>query len=474
MPYKTAFDVAQDSGLIFLLRLCAIGLTLYSALAPAVCRAETMSDALSRAYLGNPMLNQQRAATRAADEGVSKAEGALRPHIDGSGFVGYTNADVTGQRTADLQRSGAMVPQDGQVTLRETVFDGNRNINGIRHSESLDFSSRERLRLTEQETLLAGATAYMDVLRDLALAALARNEITVLEYELRGARARAAIHEITFTDVAQVATSLAQGRSRFYRAQAALETSIATFRRVVGVLPHRLEAAAPVDAIAPASIPAATTLAFADNPRIAEAMHDLDASETVVKLKEGGLYPTVDLVGKGDVSQQRGDAANHRRAVEARVDVTIPFYTGGTVYAEVRRAKEQAAAARLRVEAARDQVRASVMSSFGQAAASKSLITSSKTAVAASEVALTDVRTEASMGQRTTYDVLLAIQALFKARAMLISAQRDRVVTSYQLVAAAGRLSAETLKLGVVTYDPTIHFAQVKDKWFGLRTPDGR
>ena len=41
-------------------------------------------------------------------------------------------------------------------------------------------------------------------------------------------------------------------------------------------------------------------------------------------------------------------------------------------------------------------------------------------------------------------------------------------------MAAIGRLDASTLHLAVNEYDPTVHFDQVKDKWFGLRTPDGR
>lgn len=456
--------------------LYAFGFVLGTSLVPFDARAETISDALARAYLGNPMLNQQRAATRAADEGVSKAEGAFRPHVNGQGFSGLDSEDVTSGRTSlDLPRSGRTFERDGQVSVRETVFDGNRNVNGLRRADSLDLGSRERLRQTEQETLLAGATAYMDVLRDVALVGLARNLITVLEYELRGARARAKIGEVTFTDVAQVATSLAQGRTRYFQAQSALERSIASYRRVVGVPPARLEAARPVDEIAPSSLAAAVALALTEHPRVAEALHDVDASETFVKLKEGELYPTIDLVGRGEaIAEERGKPENYRNILDVRVRARVPLYTGGKTFAEIRQAKERVASTSLRMASVRDQVRASVMSTWGQLAASKSLIRSSKIAVQASEVALADVRAEATLGQRTTYDVLLAIQAVFRARQTLVAAQRDRVVDSYELAAAAGRLSANNLSLAVTPYDPTIHFAQVKDKWSGLRTPDGR
>src|SRR5690606_26232330 len=101
-------------------------------------------------------------------------------------------------------------------------------------------------------------------------------------------------------------------------------------------------------------------------------------------------------------------------------------------------------------------------------------IQATQSQVNSSEIALNGVREEARVGQRTTLDVLDAQQELVNARVPLVTAQRDRVVASYALWAAAGRLSARTLGLRVQVYDPTVHYRQVRDSWFGLRTPDGK
>jgi outer membrane protein len=37
-----------------------------------------------------------------------------------------------------------------------------------------------------------------------------------------------------------------------------------------------------------------------------------------------------------------------------------------------------------------------------------------------------------------------------------------------------GRLSVDRLALQVTKYKPEEHYNAVKDKWIGLRTPDGR
>jgi outer membrane protein len=94
--------------------------------------------------------------------------------------------------------------------------------------------------------------------------------------------------------------------------------------------------------------------------------------------------------------------------------------------------------------------------------------------VKAAELALNGVSEEARVGQRTTLDVLNAQQDLLNARVALVTAQRDRVVASYTLLSAVGRLSPQVLGLQVPVYDPVVHYQQVRDSWAGVRTPDGR
>ena len=93
----------------------------------------------------------------------------------------------------------------------------------------------------------------------------------------------------------------------------------------------------------------------------------------------------------------------------------------------------------------------SLPKTWGQLEAAKAQITATQAQVAAAEIALNGVREEARVGQRTTLDVLNAQQELVNARVALVTAQRDRVVASYALLAATGRLSVAVLGLQVPT-----------------------
>jgi outer membrane protein len=152
----------------------------------------------------------------------------------------------------------------------------------------------------------------------------------------------------------------------------------------------------------------------------------------------------------------------------------VPIYEGGEVYARTRQAKETVAQRRIEAESTRDQVRAAVISSWGQLEAARAQITAAQAQVEAAETALAGTREEARVGQRTTLDVLNAQQELLNARVNLITAQRDRVVASYSVVQSMGRLTSRNLGLNVAQYSAKQHFDQVKDLWYGVRTPDGR
>ena len=106
--------------------------------------------------------------------------------------------------------------------------------------------------------------------------------------------------------------------------------------------------------------------------------------------------------------------------------------------------------------------------------AGKANIEATQAQVTSSEIALNGVREEARVGQRTTLDVLNAQQVLVNARVALVTAQHDRVVASYTLLASVGRLSPQVLGLRVPVYNPVVHYHQVRDSWAGVRTPSGR
>ncbi len=448
-----------------------------------VAAADTLEWALVQAYQTNPSLNAQRAALRATDENVPQALSGYRPKLsvtstDGFGYsstlsnsvnqsvfpnsVSYTNiAKDTGQRGVG-------------ATATETLFNGFQTANKTRQAESQVMGARQTLRVTEQQVLLDASTSYMNLLRDQAILDLNRRNVEVLTEQLKQTRDRFNVGEVTRTDVAQAESRLAAGRSALLGAQSNYVTSQANYRRVIGVDPGRLDPGTPVDRLSPPTLPGAITAGETQSPSVLAAMYGVDIAELAVKISEGALYPNLALTASASKNYQPVYNINQQTLASVLGTLTIPIYQGGAEYSAIRQSKETVGQQRLNLDVNRDEARETVVASWGQLDAAKAQIEATTAQVTAAEIALNGVREEARVGQRTTLDVLNAQQELVNARVALVTAQHDRVVASYALLAAVGGLSMQHLGFNVLIYEPQVHYQLVRVAWSGGRTPDGR
>ncbi len=460
----------------------AVLLVAHVGLTPAL--ADTIEAALVRAYQNNPQLNAQRAQVRSTDENVPQALSGYRPRVAVTASAGYQYTDVNttagGSPTAIVRTEihGTNAPRSAGLTVSQTLFNGQQTANRTRAAESQVSGSREALRVLEQTVLLSGATIYMDYLRDAAIVEVQRSNVRVLEQTLKQTRDRFNVGEVTRTDVAQSEAQLAAGKTQLLTAEANLTTTRANFRRIIGNEPVALAPGSPVDRYLPATLPSSVELSLIENPNVTAAMFGIDVNYLQVKINEGALLPTVTFQASVQQSYEQTMTIFRSFGASAIAQLSVPVYQGGAEYSLIRQSKEtlaqQLAQQRLNLEQVRDQTRANVVTAWGQLVAGKAQVASAQAQVTASEIALNGVREEAKAGQRTTLDVLNAQQALVNARVALVTAQHDRVVASYAVLNAVGRLSPIVLNLATTVYDPSVHYHQVRDSWYGVRIPDGR
>jgi outer membrane protein len=215
-------------------------------------------------------------------------------------------------------------------------------------------------------------------------------------------------------------------------------------------------------------------VALSEHPSIVSALYNVDVASYNVRIAEGAVLPTASVTGS--ITHREDETIGGTWNEDARVTgrLSVPIYQGGEAAATVRQYKETLGQRRIDLDSARAQVRQTFVSAWGQLDAARAQVTAAEAQVSAQQLVLTGVIEERRVGQRTTLDVLNAQQDLLDARVTLVNAQYARVVGAYSLLSAYGSLDAETLALAVDIYDPTAHYDAVRDKWGGLRTPDGR
>ena len=437
--------------------------------------AETIGGALIKAYLNNPDINAQRAAVRASDEGVPRANAGYLPTVSASANAGVSSS-INEDAGFGLPGKSTTLPRGYGVTVQENLFNGNKTFNAVRQAESTMLGTREQLRFTEQNTLLTALTNYMNVMRDTATLDLNRSNVDVLKEQLRQTKDRFNVGEVTRTDVAQAEAALAKAQSDYLTSQSNLQASIASYRQLIGDQPRSLAPVTPVARLLPSNLTQAIAISQVEHPAITAYLHGVDVALLNVKISEAALYPSVNLQGSLTKSFDTSGLTGGSKVLVGSLvgQISIPIYDGGASYASIRQAKEQLSQQELTADSQRDKVRAAVVAAWGANTNALGVLKAAQAQVKAAEVALAGVREEAKVGQRTTLDVLNAQQLLLKARLDLVTAQHDQVVNSYTLLSNVGRLSVRTLGLGVAQYDPRVHFDKVKSKQFGVRTPDGR
>src|SRR3954453_18549020 len=463
------------SGICLAIATC-VGLTASFAFSFAVgpAQAEGLPEALARAYQTNPQLNAERARQRATDENVPQALAGYRPQIIASLSAGLQQ--VRNLLPDNTVQSASLKPWQIGVTVTQVLFNGFKTANSVRVAELQVRSGREALRNVGQGVLLDAVTVYTNVLANQSLVEAQRANVAFLQETLGITQKRLNAGDVTPTDTAQAEARLARGRADLNAAEVNLAVSQATYAQVIGNPPAQLRPAETVDRYLPRSRDDATGLAFREHPAVMAASFDVDVATTTIRVAESSLMPTITLQGSASRSKQSDQTLGTFGTDQASVttQLTQPIYDGGMAASQTRQAKEIASQSRLVLDQFRNQARTAAVGAWVANEGAKIAVTASEAEVRAATVALQGVQREAAGGQRTTVDVLNAQQDLILAKARLIGAQRDRVIASYTLLSAIGRLDVKTLTLNTPDYLPEVHYHQVRDAWHGLRTPSGR
>jgi outer membrane protein len=427
-----------------------------------------------KAYQFSPQLNADRARQRGTDENVPQALAGYRPQLLASLGVGLQ--PVRNILPDNTIQGATLRPWTIGVTVTQVLFNGFKTANSVRVAEFQVQSGREALRNTGQGVLLDAVTAYMNVLANQALVESQRTNVMVLREIQATTKRRLDAGDVTPTDTAQADARLSRGLADLNAAEVALAISKATYAQVIGETPSQLVPAATVDRLSPTTLAAATETARHEHPAVLGASFDVDVASTTIKVAESSLLPTVTAQASASRSRQSDTSLSTFGTDQASIlgQMNVPIYDGGTAASQTRQAKEVASQSRLVLEQVRNQARTAVVSAWVSNEGTKVALTATESEVRAAEIALRGVRREAAGGQRTTIDVLNAQQDLTNARSRLIQAQRDRVIASYTLLSAVGRLDVHVLNLNTPDYMPEVHYHQVRDAWHGVRTPSGQ
>lgn len=455
--------------------LCA-GVAIAPLVAGAPAHAETLREALIKAYAGNPTLTAARAQQRATDEGVPIAKADALPDLRLGG--NYTeNVVIPANAFNAPSRQVA-----GQVNLQVPIYQGGLVRNGIAAAKKRVEAGQGDLRGTEASVFNQVVAAYMDVIRDQAIVQLNQANSRVLQTNLEATQDRFEVGDLTRTDVAQSQARLAIAQSQLRSAEAALINSREQYIRFVGTPPGDLEPPPPLPNL-PEAPDDAVDVATANNPDIAAAIARREAADRDIGVARAARLPTLSGVGSATYVNFLGTlgsnvpgvgVAQTQKDAQIGVQASIPIFQGGRPAAQIRQAQARSGQAIEQAVEVERGVIAQTRAAFASWRASQAVIDSQQRAVDANSLSLEGVRAENSVGNRTILDILNAEQELLNSQVQLVTARRDAYVAGFTLLAAMGKAEARDLGLdGGPLYDPLDNYKRVKNKfWDWNSRPD--
>lgn len=430
-------------------------LTVCLAMGPVAAQSETLADALIAAYRNSNLLEQNQAVLRAADEDVAIAVSALQPVVQ-----------FTAQSQWSNQESRFGGDTDGLVNLLSlnaemTIYDFGRSALAIEIAKETVLATRESLVSVEQSVLLDAVTAYTDVRLATEIVDLRQSNLRLITQELRAARDRFEVGEITRTDVSVAEARLAGSRAQLAAAEGDLLVAREAFKAATGAYPGNLQPLPPTPRTARTQ-EEAVGVALRTHPAVRQGQHQVVVSSLGIERARAEFDPTI--VAQGSISARDTGLNNAflgNQSLSLSLNQTI--YSGGRRAALLRKAIAQDEATRASLLQAGVQIEQAVGNAWANILITTASIEANSRQITAAQEAFDGIREEATLGSRTTLDVLDAEQELLNARAAKLQSEAQRYVGVYRLLSAMGLLTADHLGLGVPAYDPAAYYNTVKD-----------
>ena len=436
-----------------MMRKIFCGLVAMLMVAAPAARAETLADALIAAYRNSNLLDQNRAVLRAADEDVAIAVSGLRPVIAFAAQAGYARSEFlnpVGGRSVSEGLSSSI-----SLTADYTLLDFGRGAVAVEVAKESVLATREALVAVEQGVLLSAVQAYVDVRLAQEIVGLRQSNFRLITQELRAARDRFEVGEITRTDVAIAEARLASSRASLAAAEGDLMVARESYKAATGAYPGRL-AGLPATPKTALSLEDAQAVAQRTHPAIRQAQREVTIAELNVARGKAGMKPS--LTARATLSVD-GDGLDNQ---SLGLNLNQTLYAGGKLSALYRKALAGQDATRAGLHQTSVQVAQNVGNAWSNLAVTAASIDASSRQITAAQTAFDGVREEATLGARTTLDVLDAEQELLDARASRLEAEAGRYVGVYVLLSSMGLLTADHLQLGIPTYDPAAYYNAVK------------
>ena len=403
---------------------------------------------VNKAIENNLLLNAERKNFESAKQSKNISRSEFLPSISISGDQTSTTS------TNRINQSGVSLSdantdsESKSIFIEQKIFSGFKGVNTFKKSELETQKANLKLKDAEQKTILDTAYSYFDFIFKSKNEKFNLSNVNLFERQVEFDNARLQKGEITLTDLAQSESSLAGANASLIKAKTELLSSKTNFERVTREqVPNFEDLNEKVFINLPESLKDSLEISNLNNLSLLLSKLDYEISIKNLNIEKARLSPSASIKVSKSENKDFSSTIDEQNDETVKATITWPLIKGGENISSIKKSSFDKQRAQLILQDAINNAATETSNSWSKFQSSKSVLEATKAQLKAAEIANEGITLEYDSGNtRTTLEVIQSRSLLLDARIAFAKAERDFMVSQFELSKQLGTLSLETIK----------------------------
>ena len=403
---------------------------------------------IEKALKNNLQLNAERKSLESTKQSKNISRSEFLPSITLSGDqISSTSTNRTNQNGARLADTNSD-SENKTVSIEQRIFSGFKGLNTFKKSELETQKANLSLRKVKQQTILDTASAYFDLIFKSKNEKFNLSNVNLFERQVESDSARLQKGEITLTDLAQSESSLAGANAELINAKTEFFASQTNFERITREkAPNSENLDQKVALTLPDNLEASLTSASLNNVDLLISQLDYEIAIKDLNIEKARLSPSASINYSKSENNDFSSTVDDNDQETVKATVTWPIIKGGENISSIKKSSFNKQRYQLILQDMKNQITTETSNSWSKYQSSKSILQATKSQLKAAEIANEGITLEYDSGNtRTTLELIQSRSLLLDARIAFARAERNFIISQFELVKQLGSLSIKSLK----------------------------
>ena len=409
---------------------------------------EKLKFFIDKSIKNNLQLNAERKKFESVKQNKNISRSEFLPSISiSSDKTSVTSTNMTDSSGTSLVDSN-LDTENTTISLEQKIFSGFKGVNTFKKSELETQKAKLELKQVEQQTVLDTAFAYFDLIYKFKNEKFNILNVNLFERQVESDNARLQKGEITLTDLAQSESSLAEANANLIKAKTELLSSKSNFERVIREKAPNTEILdEEVFLSLPETLQASLKLSNLNNYNLLIAKLDYNISVKELNIEKARLSPSASIKVSKSENKDFSSSIDEKEDETVKATISWPIIKGGENISSIKKSSYDKQRSKLILQDTKNKVNIDTSNSWSKYQSSKSVLEATSAQLKAAEIANEGITLEYDSGStRTTLEVIQSRSLLLKSRIDFAKAQRDYMISQFELANQIGTLSKNSVK----------------------------